>query len=238
MALHIPPRVQPTRITIGDAFADLVRRTIKPESAIGRSGDLAAAVHFAAMRVHMRSTLTAAQSQTALPTLDFLDTDPIDIALSIVDGIKAKTVSVEGLPDQFIEQWVARPAIDDWATGLVFLTINGQRTRFYPTLSRGEIDNLFRIGRTNDLQPSAVADPEPLPGSEQVAPTRPVALAALIDFTRGVMATERLTETEARSRATQHFAPKTFPDPLWRAAWKDEPNKRKRGERLPRKSGV
>lgn len=233
MALRIPKRNEPLRLSLGDAFAHLLRHTIKPEAVI----DLAAAVHFAAMRVHMRSTLTAAQAQIALPVLDFLDTDPIDIVLAIEDGIKSSALSVEGLPGHFIKEWIARPAVDDWVSGLVFVVINGQRKCFYPTLSRAEVDASFEVGKASDEQPSAAGEAAPVAEAEPVAQAGPVAAATLVSFIRSLMGSERLTETTARARAANHIAPKTFTDAQWRSAWKDEPNKLKPGERLQRQPG-
>ncbi|MGI4765071.1 MAG: hypothetical protein ACRYGP_08395 [Janthinobacterium lividum] len=222
MPLRIPERERPARVTIGNAFAHLVRQTIKPESGM----DLAAAVHFASMRVFQRGTLTEAQAASALAPLDFLDTDPIDIATTILDGVVSGRLSVKDLPDSLTETWLARPFISNWVTGAVFVGAGNSSHRFYPTLDRAEVDALFAIG-SKDVTPP-----------EQTKPAGPVSPATLTAAVREIMASDRLTEAQAKERATQHIAPRTFSEAQWRAVWRNAPNKRRRGEKPTGVSGA
>ena len=226
MPLRVPEREGLSRITIGDAFAYLVRQTIKPDATI----DLAAAVHFANARIVQRSTMTAAQAETGLFVLEFLDTDPIDIVSAIRDGVASKRLTLQGMPEQLIEmwatsQWGSSQLVTDWGSGQVVVEVGGRSYRFLPTLDRKEVDTLFAIGGEEVQSSTAEVASEPVEGAGPVAP------AALTAAVREIMASERLTEKQAKERAAQRFAPRTFSETLWRAAWKDEPNKRRRGEK-------
>lgn len=161
----------------------MAKTKIKPGSSI----DLAAAVHFAAVRVFQRGTMTAAVALSALPPLEFLDTDPIDIFSANRDGIVSQKLSVEGLPDSWLSKWITRPVVDDWASGLVFVNVAGTNQRFYPTLDRLEIDALFAIERKDVEQSSSAAKSEGVTEVDPVTQASPVALTALKSFIRSLM---------------------------------------------------
>lgn len=209
MALRVPPRRRPARVTLPEALNRICSEMLSPETErptplMGLDAVIAADARREADR-RQRDSLAA------------------EIAGILLEAIEDDRLKVEGVPPFELVVWRSRIGLD-WQTGRFTLAgpeIPITLKQYYtPTVNLEEAVALFE-------EPAAAPDK-----------TAPVSAEALHNFVHDRMTAEQMAEGAMKDRAREHFAPKFFTDAQWRTAWSDAPNKLGRGRKAPPKSGT